>query len=63
LNSGVFWPRRSLLRYPGTVVVEALPVIPPGLDRDEFFARLQQETETATAVLVEEGLAERGARA
>src|SRR5690606_30644167 len=25
LNSGVFWPRRSLLRYPGTVVVEALP--------------------------------------
>ncbi|MGD9767136.1 MAG: lysophospholipid acyltransferase family protein [Pseudolabrys sp.] len=63
LNSGVFWPRRSLLRYPGTVVVEALPVIPPGLDRDVFFARLQQETETATAALVDEGLKEKGANA
>jgi len=63
LNSGVFWPRRSLLRYPGTVVVEALPPIPPGLDRDDFFARLQQDTETATAALVEEGFAERRVRA
>ena len=35
----------------------------PQLDRDVFFARLQQETETATAALVEEGLKERGANA
>ena len=32
LNSGLFWPRRSLRRYPGTVLVEVLDPIPPGLD-------------------------------
>ena len=30
LNSGLFWPRRSLRRYPGTVLVEVLDPIRPG---------------------------------
>ena len=29
LNSGLFWPRRSPWRYPGTIVVEFLPPLPP----------------------------------
>jgi 1-acyl-sn-glycerol-3-phosphate acyltransferase len=58
LNSGVFWPRRSILRRPGTVVVEILDPIPPGLDKEVFIRRLQDEVETATARLV----AEAGAR-
>jgi len=63
LNSGLFWPRRSVVRLPGTIVVEVLPPIPPGLDRAEFFRTLQDRIETATAPLVEEGrraLAARG---
>lgn len=28
LNSGLFWPRRSLLRRAGTIVVEILPALP-----------------------------------
>lgn len=60
LNSGLFWPRRSLLRYPGTVVIEFLDVIPAGLERGEFFERLQDEIETATARLIEEGRRELG---
>lgn len=63
LNSGVFWPRHSLLRYPGTIVVEFLPPIPPGLPRREFLARLEAAIETATDRLVSEAyleLAERG---
>jgi 1-acyl-sn-glycerol-3-phosphate acyltransferase len=55
LNSGLFWPRRSIRRLPGTVVVEILDPIPPGLDKDVFFRRLQDEVEAATARLVEEG--------
>jgi 1-acyl-sn-glycerol-3-phosphate acyltransferase len=55
LNSGLFWPRRTFLRFPGTVIVEILDVIPPGLDEDAFFDRLQSEIETATARLIEEG--------
>lgn len=53
LNSGVFWPRRSLLRRPGTLVVEFLPPIPPGLPRKEFMSLLQDGIETATARLVD----------
>ena len=55
LNSGLFWPRRSFRRYPGTIVVEALDPIAPGLDKDAFAARLRQTVEDATARLVAEG--------
>ena len=54
LNSGLFWPRRTFLRHPGTVVVQILPPIPPGLANDVFFRRLQDEIETATQRLVAE---------
>ena len=54
LNSGVFWPRRRFLRYPGTIVLEVLDPIPAGLERDEFAARLQNEIESATAKLIAE---------
>jgi 1-acyl-sn-glycerol-3-phosphate acyltransferase len=57
LNSGLFWPRRSILRFPGTVLVEMLDPIAPGLDKDAFFARLQHEIETATARLIAESKA------
>lgn len=59
LNSGLFWARRSLRRYPGTVLVEVLDPIPPGLAKEEFFGRLQREVEAATARLVAEGERER----
>ena len=55
LNSGLFWPRRSILRIPGTVLVEVLDPIPPGLKRREFMSRLQNALEEATARLVAEG--------
>ena len=54
LNSGLFWPRRSFLRYPGTIVVEVLDPIPAGLSKVAFFELLQREIETATARLVKE---------
>jgi 1-acyl-sn-glycerol-3-phosphate acyltransferase len=54
LNSGLFWARRSIRRVPGTVLVEILDPIPPGLDKDEFFERLRHDMETATARLLEE---------
>jgi len=46
LNSGLYWPRRKFLRHPGTIVLEVLDPIPPGLDRDAFAARLEREIET-----------------
>jgi 1-acyl-sn-glycerol-3-phosphate acyltransferase len=63
LNSGLFWPRRSLRRVPGTIVVEAIEPIAPGLDRKAFSARLKNVLEEATARLVAEaGIRESGIR-
>jgi len=55
LNSGLFWPRRKFMRYPGTIVLEVLEPIPAGLDRGTFATRLQNDIETATARLIAEG--------
>ncbi|HUN53010.1 MAG TPA: lysophospholipid acyltransferase family protein [Candidatus Sulfotelmatobacter sp.] len=63
LNSGLFWPRRRFIKRPGTIVVEFLPPIPPGLARKDFVARLTGEIETATARLVAEGRRGMGAAA
>jgi 1-acyl-sn-glycerol-3-phosphate acyltransferase len=53
LNSGLFWPRRTFLRYPGTLVVEFLDPLPPGLSRRDFIARVSGVIEAATNRLVE----------
>jgi 1-acyl-sn-glycerol-3-phosphate acyltransferase len=59
LNSGLFWPRRSVIRRPGTIVVEILKPIPPGLPREEFLRRLQGAIEGASSrLLVEAGTPE-----
>ncbi|WP_298257769.1 lysophospholipid acyltransferase family protein [Bradyrhizobium sp.] len=55
LNSGLFWPRRTFMRYPGTLVVEFLDLLPPGLPRDEFLKRISAVIEEATRRLVEAG--------
>ena len=57
LNSGLFWPRRSLLRYPGTAVIELLDPVPPGLPRAQARALIQERIETACARLVAEARA------
>jgi 1-acyl-sn-glycerol-3-phosphate acyltransferase len=55
LNSGLFWPRRTFMRYPGTLVVEFLDPLPPGLPKDEFIARVRGVIEDATGRIVETG--------
>ena len=58
LNSGLFWPRRTFMRYPGTIVVEFLDLLPPGLTRQEFIARVSTVIDDATNRLVAAGRAE-----
>lgn len=55
LNSGLFWPRRQFLRWPGTIVISFLEPIPPGLSRKLFQPRLEAAIESETAKLVAEG--------
>lgn len=47
-NVGVFWPKRGVLRKPGTAVFAFLPPIEPGLEMTQFMARLEQEIEVAS---------------
>jgi 1-acyl-sn-glycerol-3-phosphate acyltransferase len=54
LNAGLFWPRRRFLRFPGTIVVEFLPVIAPGMPRDAFLKELEARIESATNRLIAE---------
>jgi 1-acyl-sn-glycerol-3-phosphate acyltransferase len=54
LNSGLFWRRRGFAKKPGTLTLEALPPIPPGMDRKAFMAELENRIETATDRLVAE---------
>lgn len=54
LNSGFFWKRRGLYKKPGTIVIELLPPIEPGLDRKEFMKVLVDRIETKTNELINE---------
>ncbi|PTW63298.1 1-acyl-sn-glycerol-3-phosphate acyltransferase [Breoghania corrubedonensis] len=52
LNSGLFWPRRTFKRYPGTVVIDIRPPIAPGLPGENFVSALQGSLEEATDTLL-----------
>lgn len=54
LTSGLIWKGSGLIKYPGKIVVEFLPHIPPGLKRDVFMDELQTRIETATNALLKE---------
>jgi 1-acyl-sn-glycerol-3-phosphate acyltransferase len=53
-NAGIFWPRSGVLRKPGLAVVEFLPVIPVGQDKDTFMAGLEDVVETHSNALMRE---------
>jgi 1-acyl-sn-glycerol-3-phosphate acyltransferase len=55
LNSGLYWTGPGgFLKKRGTVIVEFLPAIPPGLKRAGFMAVLQGRIEDASAKLLRE---------
>ncbi|MCF2904754.1 1-acyl-sn-glycerol-3-phosphate acyltransferase [Octadecabacter sp. CECT 8868] len=53
-NVGVFWPKRGVLRKPGTAVVEFLPRIPVGTELPEFMKQLEEVVETRSNELMAE---------
>ena len=54
LNSGLYWPRRAFRKRPGTIIVEFLPPIAPGLERHQAMQALEAQLEAATDRLVAE---------
>lgn len=56
LNSGLFWPRRSLALRPGTITVEFLPALPDAPSRKEFVQSLETAIENSTNRLIAEAV-------
>ena len=54
LNSGLFWPRSGFVCHPGTIVLEFLEPIHPGLGRAEFVEKLENRIEQTTLKLIHE---------
>ena len=52
LNSGLYWGRKAWVKKPGTIAIEYLPPIPPGLDRKTFMAELEARLEPAAQKLL-----------
>ncbi len=53
-NLGHCWPLNQWQKYPGTAIVEFLPPIEPGLDKDAFMKRLENQIETKSLALLAE---------
>jgi len=53
-NIGLFWPKRGVMRKPGTAVVEFLETISPGLSKEDFIARIEYQIETVSDRLMAE---------
>ncbi|MGB1236448.1 MAG: lysophospholipid acyltransferase family protein, partial [Planktomarina sp.] len=45
LNIGLYWPKRGIMRNPGTAIVEFLDPIEVGLDTEDFMERLETAIE------------------
>ena len=55
LNSGLFWGRRSFAKKPGKIIIEFLPPLTPGMERNSFIAELESRVEKASNQLIAEG--------
>jgi 1-acyl-sn-glycerol-3-phosphate acyltransferase len=52
LNSGLYWKKDAFIKHPGTIVLEFLPAIQPGMAKDQFAHTLKNTIETAATGLL-----------
>ncbi len=51
VNSGMYWGKRTFMKYPGSIIVEFLEPMPKGLDRGQFLKELATRVDSATSRL------------
>lgn len=51
-NLGLFWPQQATRLSPGVATVEFLPPLPPGLEKEQFMARLERAVEEKSLALL-----------
>lgn len=52
LNSGLFWPKNSLILKSGKIIIEFLPPIKKGLNKKDFLNILEKTIEDKTSMLI-----------
>ncbi|MBB4955691.1 1-acyl-sn-glycerol-3-phosphate acyltransferase [Agrobacterium vitis] len=52
MHAGLFWPRRSMMRYPGHYKIRILPPMEPGMKPNDFFDKLVHDLEAASDELL-----------
>lgn len=60
VNVGLYWPRKGIMRHPGTAVVEFLPRIPVGLSAEDFMEQMENAIEVNSIRLMGEAGFENG---
>lgn len=55
-NTGIFWPKHSWLKWPGTVVFSFLPPIAPGQNVSDVTRQIEILLETESKKLEREAL-------
>ena len=53
-NCGCFWPRFGVWRAPGTAVLKFVGSIPPGQDRKQVIAEVEERIESASDALMDQ---------
>ncbi len=51
INSGMYWGKRTFMKYPGSIIVEFLETMSKGLDRGHFLEELATRIDSATSRL------------
>lgn len=52
LDSGLYWPRRSWIKWPGTITLKFLKAVPQGLDADQFMKHLSNSIENESEQMI-----------
>ncbi len=57
LNTGLFWPKGTVIRRSGKIIIEILPPIAPGMPMKDFFEQLSETIESHSNRLISEARA------
>ena len=55
-NSGIFWPKGSWIRKPGTAIIDFFEVIQPGMPLNDFMKKIEKNIEKRSNYLMKDHL-------
>ena len=53
-NTGIFWPKGSWIRKPGTAIIDFFEVIQPGMPINDFMQKIEKDIENRSNYLMKD---------